>query len=84
MTCRLNVAVIACGGKARGHVRDPLNRPATNRIVMVSDPALIETQRRTGGVLAVAFNGSLSPQVREAALVREYRRCFSLAFGADG
>ncbi|MFW5744822.1 MAG: hypothetical protein ACOC2D_16225 [Spirochaetota bacterium] len=51
---------------------------------MVSDPALIETQRRTGGVLAVAFNGSLSPQVREAALVREYRRCFSLAFGADG
>ena len=141
---RLNVAVIGCGGKARGHVRDLLKQPETNTIVVVSDPApaayeemrevfashdfapppnepdlqtlletygdeldaaiivtphafhadqaircleagldvllekpmvvtadearaLIETQRRTGGVLVVAFNGSLSPQVREAA-----------------
>src|SRR6185503_15430424 len=29
--------------------------------------ALIETRDRTGGLLVVAFQGSLSPQVREAA-----------------
>lgn len=141
---RIHVAVIGCGAKARGHVRDLLKHPETSTIVVVSDPApaaceemsalfaahglapppnepdlatlldtfgdeldvalivtphalhaeqatrcleagldvllekpmvvtadearsLIETQRRTAGVLVVAFNGSLSPQVREAA-----------------
>jgi len=38
-------------------------------MVMTADQAtaLIETRDRTGGLLVVAFQGSLSPQVREAA-----------------